>query len=217
MSKALLFGGLLWAVCAGQTLAEPSTRLAWTPETLERVENGDAARGKQAAESCAACHAPGPAPAGSQFPALHGQLAAYLYKQLHDYKDGSRASPIMQGIAAGLSDQAMADIAVWYSQQAPIPGTKEPVAESAVALVSKGDGRRILPPCKVCHEADGRGQRIDMPALAGQNAAYMEQTLLDYRSGARHNDLYGRMRDISAQLSVEEIKALAKYYAGLKR
>ena len=39
------------------------------------------------------------------------------------------------------------------------------------------------------HEASGKGQKIDVPAIAGQNAAYLEQPLLDYKSGARKNDL----------------------------
>ena len=91
------------------------------------------------------------------------------------------------------------------------------VSEAAEVLVKEGDSRRILPPCTACHEASGTGQKIDVPAIAGQNAAYLEQTLLDYKSGARKNDLYARMRDITRQLSEEEIKEVARYYAGLKR
>jgi cytochrome c553 len=218
MKKTYLFGGILLAAFSGRILAEPSSKVAWTAETLALVKNADAAKGKQIAESCAACHTGGPQPAGSQFPYLHGQLATYLYKQLRDYKDGTRRSDIMAGIAAGLSDRDMADVSAWYgTQKIPAGAKAEAAAESAESLVESGDGRRILPPCESCHEPNGKGQKIDVPALAGQNAAYTEQTLRDYKSGARHNDLYGRMRTITQQLSDEEIRQLARYYQGLGR
>jgi cytochrome c553 len=204
---------LLFAAAANVASAEPSSTLAWTPETLAAVQRGDAEKGKAAAQSCAACHAN-----GGQFPYLDGQLAPYLYKQLHDYQDGSRKNPIMTGLVAGLLAEEMANLAIFYSQQALPPAPKtEPATDAAVKLVKEGDSRRILAPCAVCHESNGKGQKIDVPAIAGQNAAYLEQTLLDYKTGARHNDLYGRMRDITQQLSEEEIKQLARYYAGLGR
>ena len=216
VKKACLFGGILLAAFGGPALAEPSSKVAWTPETLTLVKNGDAAKGKQLAEACAACHASGPQPTGAAFPYLQGQLATYLYKQLRDYKDGTRASEIMAPIATGLSDRDMADVAIWYSAQAIPAGAKiEAASDTAEQLAKRGDGKRILPSCDACHEPDGQGQRIDVPALAGQNAAYTEQTLLDYRSGTRHNDIYGRMRAIARELGDEDIRQLARYYAGL--
>ncbi len=214
MKSATLFASVLWVLSCGPVSAEPSSTLAWTPETLAALKTGAAARGEGLAESCASCHAN-----GGQFPYLDGQLAPYLYKQLHDYKDGSRANPIMTGLVAGLSPQDMADVSVYYSQQdiPPPPRQKETASEAAELLVKQGDSRRILPPCAACHEASGKGQKIDVPAIAGQNAAYLEQTLLDYKNGARRNDLYARMRDITRQLSEEEISQLARYYASLGR
>lgn len=216
MKKIHLFGLLL--AFGGAALAEPSSKLAWTPENLALVKDGDAAKGKQLAEkNCVACHAPGPQAQAGGYPYLQGQVASYLYKQLHDYKDGSRDNALMKGMVAGLSERDMADVAAYYSAEAPPAGEKAEVAESALELVKAGDPRRILPPCEVCHEPGGQGQRIDVPALSGQNSAYTQQTLLDYRSGARHNDLYGRMRTLSQQLSDEEIEQLARYYSGLRR
>lgn len=213
MQARYLLAALLLAAAAGTARAEPSSKIAWTPETLAALKRGDAAKGKVIAESCASCHAN-----GGQFPYLDGQLAPYLYKQLHDYQDGSRQNPIMAGLAAGLSAEDMVNVSVYYSQQAiPAPVKGEPATEAAEQLVESGDNGRILPPCAVCHEANGRGQKIDVPAIAGQNGAYLEQTLLDYKSGARHNDLYGRMRTITEELSEAEIKQLARYYANQGR
>jgi cytochrome c553 len=209
---------LAFATISAPAFSAPSSQLAWSKNARDTVQHGDPTKGKQIAEACGACHAPGTQPPDGKFPLLQGQLATYLYKQLRDYKDGSRTDPVMSGVASGLADKDMADVAAWYASQ-PLPNGTRTLAQLAAAekLVHQGDGKRILPPCRVCHEPDGRGQRIDVPALTGQNPAYTEQTLQNYRSGARHNDLYARMRTISEQLSDEEIKQLARYYAGLGR
>ena len=80
-----------------------------------------------------------------------------------------------------------------------------------------GDGTRIVAPCAVCHGSAGQGQTMDTPVLAAQKAAYLEQTMLAYKSEARRNDIYRRMRLIVQQLNDEEIRQLARYYAGLER
>lgn len=216
MKKQLFILGCLMLVVLSEIAgAEPSSKVAWTLDTLHKVERADANKGKQIALGCDSCHAATAGNAATQYPSLKGQLATYLYKQLRDYKDGGRQDPVMSGMVAALSDQDMADVAAYYSREAAPDWRKNSIVpESTEQLVNRGDGKRILPPCKACHESDGRGQKIDIPALATQRAAYLEQTLLAYKSGARHNDLYSRMRSISQQLSDEEIKQLARYYAG---
>lgn len=205
---------LMW-VCGGNADAAPSSQVAWTPETLRLVKNGNAEKGQQLAAGCQACHSEEPANAGTPNPYLAAQLATYLYRQLHDYKDGSRQNAIMSGIAGGLSDQDMADIAQWYSQQKPA-GSSSDAAAAVPALVSAGDSKRLIPPCGICHGWEGQGEAVDTPRLAGQKASYLAQTLAAYQSGDRHNDIYRRMRAMSERLSQQEIKALADYYAAMK-
>jgi cytochrome c553 len=213
-----ILAGILLAAVNGSSAAEPSTRLAWTPETLAFVRNGNVDRGKEIAQACEGCHAATPENAGSEFPYLQGQSATYLYKQLQDYTTGSRSNEIMVGISAGMSNQDMADVSAWYSRQPAAPAQKgDEVSDAIRVLVNRGDGTRMLPPCAVCHGSSGQGQAHDTPALAAQKAAYLEQTMLSYKSGARHNDIYRRMRLIVQQLSDEEIRQLARYYAGLER
>ncbi|MEE9355711.1 MAG: c-type cytochrome [Methylococcaceae bacterium] len=74
----------------------------------------------------------------------------------------------------------------------------------------------MLPPCSVCHGTEGEGEKMDIPALAGQQVEYLEKTLKAYKRGDRHNDIYSRMRLIAKQLTDEEIKDLAQYYQSLK-
>jgi len=198
-------------------MAEPSTRIAWTPETLRFVSNGNAEKGKVLAESCQSCHSADGRNAVSEYPYLNGQLATYLYRQLHDYKDGGRPNGVMSGIAAGLSDQDMADLAQWYSGQPPrAPQTGQRSGAGTPSLVASGDSKRLIAPCGICHGWDGQGEPVDTPRLAGQKAAYLKQTLLAYQSGERHNDIYRRMRAMSERLSAEEIGALAEYYSRMK-
>lgn len=206
--------------------AEPSSQIAWTPDVLDRVKNGDLNKGKALAESCKSCH--GDKGQGMKeetrddetlpaIPALAGQVATYTYKQLRDYANGSRSHDQMTGVAKGLTEQDAADLAVWFSSL-PAQGNKSSSQNLSRAekMVEQGDGKRILPPCFVCHGGNGQGEKQDIPALAGQQADYFARTLLEYKNGQRHNDIYSRMRLIAQQLSEEEIKELAQYYQQLK-
>ena len=123
----------------------------------------------------------------------------------------------MTGIAKGLTEQDAADLAVWFSSLPPQENkSSSQNLARAETLVEQGDGKRILPPCFVCHGSKGQGEKQDIPALAGQQADYFARTLLDYKNGQRHNDIYSRMRLIAEQLSEEEIRELAQYYQQLK-
>ncbi len=206
--------------------AEPSSQIAWTPELLNLVKKGNADKGKALAESCKSCH--GDKGQGMKEetrddeilpanPALAGQVATYTYKQLRDYLSGSRSHVQMTGAAKGLTEQDAADLAVWFSS---LPRAENKAGSEKLAraekMVEQGDGKRILPPCFVCHGSKGLGEKQDIPALAGQQANYFTRTLLEYKNGQRHNDVYSRMRLIAQQLSEEEIKELALYYQQLK-
>ena len=206
--------------------AEPSSQIAWTPELLNLVKKGNADKGKVLAESCKSCH--GDKGQGMKeetrdgetlpaIPALAGQVATYTYKQLRDYFSGSRSHVQMTGVAKGLTEQDAADLAVWFCS---LPHAENKAGNEKLAraekMVEQGDGKRILPPCFVCHGSKGQGEKQDIPALAGQQANYFTRTLLEYKNGQRHNDVYSRMRLIAQQLSEDEIKELALYYQQLK-
>ena len=80
---------------------------------------GDVEAGKSKSAMCAACHGPdGNSPAPT-FPKLAGQHADYLAKQLAEYKSGERQNATMNGMAAALSEQDIADLAAYYSS---LPG-----------------------------------------------------------------------------------------------
>ena len=86
---------------------------------LRAAEAGDPAAGERKTTMCQGCHGiPGyhtAFPEVYHVPRLGGQHAAYIVKALQDYKAGNRNHPSMRSIAAGLSDQDMADLAAYYA------------------------------------------------------------------------------------------------------
>ena len=71
--------------------------------------------------NCIGCHGiPGyksSFPEVYQVPMIGGQSAKYIESALQAYKKGERKHPTMRGIASSLSDQDIADVAAYYSQQ----------------------------------------------------------------------------------------------------
>lgn len=82
---------------------------------------GDAKAASNKVAMCIGCHGiPGykaTFPEVYQVPMLGGQSAKYIESALKAYQKGERKHPSMRGIAASLSDQDIADLAAYYSQQ----------------------------------------------------------------------------------------------------
>ena len=82
---------------------------------------GDATAAKNKVAMCVGCHGiPGykaSFPEVYRVPMLGGQSEKYIVAALNAYKKGERNHPSMVGIAAGLSDQDIADVAAYYAQQ----------------------------------------------------------------------------------------------------
>lgn len=220
---AILFSALL---PFGLAQAAPSSNVAWTVETHSLVKKGDPKIGSEVelvetedVNACADCHGErGAEPDREKHPTLAGQLAPYTFKQLRDYKDGSRKNRKMSEAVERLTDGQLAALAAWYAQQ-PIPAVEvdedETVSEDTMKLVFRGDKTRLIQPCASCHGARGEGAIIDVPSIAGQNVKYFVNTMKDYAKGKRTNDIYSRMRIIAKQLTRDEINELAVYYARL--
>lgn len=67
--------------------------------------------------------------------------------------------------------------------------------------------------CAGCHGENGVPQEKTTPVIWGQNEGYLYIELRDFKRGARKNDI---MSPIAADLTRDEMKALAKHFAGLK-
>lgn len=206
----------LWfvAVCAG-------------PAFLSAAElplKGDPARGQSvASKTCAACHgADGNSPTPVN-PKIAGQIPEYLRKQLNNFKSSAgnkpeRSNPIMGGMAAGLTDENISDLAAYYAAQRTKPGLAKNKETLALGrrIWRGGDASRSLPACAACHGASGAGLPAQYPRLAGQYAEYSEAQLTAFRSGERRNDANRVMQTIAARMSDLEIRAVSDYIAGLR-
>ncbi len=195
------------------------------------MPKGDAMAGQGTAAVCAGCHGMDGNSPTAQFPKIAGQNAKYIYKQLHDFKSGHRANPLMLGVAAAMSDQDMANVAVFMSEQKTAGGAAKPeLAVAGERLFRGGNKTTGLAPCAGCHGPAGRGNTYAaFPRLAGQHADYTKAQLYAFRAAGRDdmtdvkraNDAakpgeLGPMQMIAAKLSDREIEALSSYIQGLR-
>ena len=81
------------------------------------MAKGDPVAGKAKTTTCQACHGLDGKSIAPDYPNLAGQYPSYMEKSLRDYRDGRRTNAIMAPMAAGLSDQDIADLAAWYGKQ----------------------------------------------------------------------------------------------------
>jgi cytochrome c553 len=198
-----------------RTPPTPVSKVVWMPDLLQILAAAKPERGfAKAQEVCVACHGEQGVSRAPEFPNLAGQSGAAIYKQLNDYRTGSRTHPLMTDIAKALDEATLADIAAYYAAQPKRNADPATLAESPpaiVRLVELGDPSRNIPPCASCHRP-GSGGPIETPILSEQGKEYLVLQLKTYAAGDRRNDVYGRMRAIAAKLTPTEMDGLAAYY-----
>jgi cytochrome c553 len=194
--------------------AEPTTQVAWSPDLLRSLSR-PGEPGLAMAAACAGCHGEHGISVAPQFPNLAGQSAIAIYKQLHDYKSGSRVNAIMTGIAQSLQDQDIIDLSTHFAsaaEKALDRKTVEADDQETLRLVERGAPERGVPACNACHGFNSGGP-IEAPSLSRQNMEYLANQLKAFKSAERRNDIYTRMRSIAAKLTDQEVGTLAAFYA----
>ncbi len=187
----------------------------------DTASKGDPAKAQQLASTvCAACHGADGNSAAPDKPKLAGQGAAYITKQLMDFKSGKRTNPIMQGIVASsnLTDDDMKNLGAYFSEQITKPGAAKDkdLAEAGEKIFKGGDAASGVPACMACHGPTGAGIPAEFPRLAGQHSEYVYTQLNNFRLGQRANDGGKMMRTIAARMTDQEMKAVAEYVSGLQ-
>lgn len=96
-------------------------------------------------------------------------------------------------------------------------------ATASTAAMADGAALYAEKTCLACHGKEGKKPLIPAyPKLAGQNAAYIEQQMLDIRSGARANGSSAAMKGVMVNpegdqlVSDKDIKEIAQYLSKLK-
>jgi len=198
---------------AGLTLA------AFNAQASSLVD-GSVEDGKAKAMTCTACHGTEGNSANPLWPNIAGQNAPYILAQLKAFKEGTRQDPLMTSQAMLLSDEDMADLAVYFeSLPAAAHAVKDPsTIGRGEGLYRGGNLDTGVAACIACHGPTGDGNpAAKYPALRGQHADYVAKQLRDYASGARTSDGKTRvMRDVAARLRDDEIAAISSYVQGLR-
>ncbi len=168
---------------------------------------GDVENGRILFVSCAACH--GEQAEGSaalKAPALSGQSAIYLARQLEQFRSGMRGSnesdiggQQMRPMAAALPDAAALADVVAYISTLPDPRTTAAPPGDAVAGNKAYQGT-----CGACHGGRGEGNdALNAPRLNTLDATYLVEQVGKFRSGLRGahaDDKLGRQMAMMASL-----------------
>jgi cytochrome c553 len=168
---------------------------------------GDPEAGAKLAYTCLGCHGIDGyrnAYPSYRVPKLGGQSEAYLAIALQGYRDGSRPHPTMQAQARSLSEQEIQDVSAYFASLAN---------ETVAAGGTKGASFDKAQACAACHGANGISISPTWPTLAGQHEEYLEHSLRQYMAGTRVNAV---MQAQAALVAEEDVKMLARYFAGLE-
>lgn len=207
---------LFVAMLAVSSIAYAEEKKAPTADAAkgEQLYNsGDASRGVIA---CVGCHGAAGNSTITQNPKLAGQHAEYIAKQLADFKTPQRNNPVMSGIANGMSEQDMKNVAAYLDKQESKPGAakNKDTVEAGKKIYRAGIAEKNVPACAGCHGASGAGIPAQFARLAGQHQDYTTAQLTAFRQGARKNS--AQMTTITKRMSDDEIQAVSDYIAGLK-
>lgn len=175
----------------------------------------DEARARQIMEdTCSACHGLEGESASPLFPRLAGQNAAYMAKQLADYKSGARKNRAMQRMVLDLSEAEFDALGRFFESRTvhAYPVLDPELATVGRYLYANGNTDSGVPSCVSCHGEQGHGSAT-LPRLAGQHAAYTERQLRAFRKGDRPSAV---MQVVAEKLTELETRALAAYVSSLK-
>jgi cytochrome c553 len=163
---------------------------------------------------CAACHGADGNSGTPANPKLAQQHPEYVVKQLQEFKAGKRPSPIMQPMAAQLSDADMKNIAAWATSKKSKTGfaKDKELVTLGERIYRGGIGDRQIAACAGCHSPNGIPSQY--PRLSGQHADYTAAQLTNFRDGIRKNS--PQMIQIASKLNDREIRAVSDYVAGLR-
>lgn len=169
-------------------------------------------------EVCALCHGAEGVTTMARFPHLAGQKPEYLRRQLVAFRSGARHNDggQMAPTAAAVPDAALDAIVSHFSALAPPPGNRtDAIARQAQAPGEQlfRHGRDGIAACADCHAVAAS----PAPWLFGQHAGYLQKQLLDFASGARRDGAAGHMAVLAAQLTSDEIGAVATYLEAASR
>jgi len=218
---------------------------------------------------CASCHL-GSGLGHPESANLAGVSAAYILRQLADFKAGARMGEAMNDMTKNLSDEDARQASEWFAalkpkawqsvvetdrvpktfinihlMRMPLPGGgDEPIGNRIIELpqdiaraesrdphsgfiayvpkgslakgkefVTTGGGGKTIQ-CAICHgpSLNGLGE---VPAIAGHSPMYLFRQLYYFKDGSRHGSMAALMKGVVAQMSPDDMLAVAAYVGSL--
>jgi len=156
-----------------------------------------------AAQICSACHGEHGEPQDKATPIIWGQQQSYGVKQLHDYKSGDRANPVMSSIAEGVAQEDLRKMAAYFAAKS------WPAKQASNAPASAPNGIAI---CWACHQKNFEGG-LSGPRLSGQSYEYLVASMRSFADGERTNN--SDMPQLMRQLTESERETIAHYLSAL--
>jgi len=156
------------------------------------------------AQTCAVCHGQNGVPIDPKtIPIIWGQQASYLYKQLHDFHSGDRASPVMAPLVKELTLPQLRELANYFAAKT------WPAATPASPAPSPPEGIAV---CKPCHQQNFEGGP-PAPRLAGLSREYLTAAMRAFAGDQRTNN--GDMPKFMKALTESQRDAIAAYLSAL--
>jgi cytochrome c553 len=241
----------------------------WFPDEHAPMPNVVAHGAEGGVLGCVSCHLA----SGLGHPEsanLAGVSAAYIRRQLSDFKAEARMGEAMNDMAKNLSDEDARQASEWFAalkpkvwqsvvetdrvpktfvnlhlMRMPLPGGgDEPIGNRIIELpqdiaraesrdphsgfiayvpkgslakgkefVTTGGGGKTIQ-CAICHgpSLNGLGE---VPAIAGHSPMYLFRQLYYFKDGSRHGSMAALMKGVVAQMSQDDMLAIASYVGSL--
>lgn len=205
MRTLIFLGSLMLALVV--RAEEPMERFRYLMADPVRQAQAYAA-GQERIVLCGYCHGEDGNSKRPHIPNLAGQNPAYLFQSFERFANGQRSDFVMSRLAATLTPDERANIAVYFSQQAVQPAA-EPV-DPALRVAGQALYQRT---CVSCHGERAQGLE-QMPRLAGQPAHYLRHALTGFRDKDPRRS-GSVMASIAEPLSDADIASLAAYLQAL--
>lgn len=191
----------------------------WFLSSSALSEPPSAEQGRTLYSGCVVCH--GERAEGNvamNAPALQGQSAAYLLRQLEHFKSGLRgAKPSdstgaqMRGMVSLLKNSEEMKLVANYIAGLAVTPSHELAAKQPEAQ-NRGDVRRgqnlYQGNCGACHGGTAEGNTLlNAPRLAGLDRGYIKQQMLLYQQGLRgydKADRFGRQMAMMAKTLTDD-------------
>ena len=189
-----------WVKIVSFVLAMLLSASAWSDDEIASVF-----------KPCAYCH--GAEAQGNTMtaaPALAGQDAAYLERQLRHFKSGVRGADKadVQGMQMAAMAQTLADENIPL-MAAFLAGIPSPTVTAASDADLRNGSDYYHAACGACHGGQAQGNvNLNAPALSSLDSAYLQRQMANFQQGIRgshKDDLYGRqMKMMSTSLPDEK-------------